>query len=106
MEGSARCGRSAWYVSHKFSSAERNYFPRDQEIITVIYALRKFRSYLLLHTRKFQLYSAYESLAQFAKQPDYLKKQDWWWQEILGGYDYIRSYRPAPDPTTIRHAGP
>ena len=43
-----------WYVSHKFNSAERNYSPRDQEMLAVIYALRKFRSYLLY--RRFQLY--------------------------------------------------
>ena len=30
-----------WYVSHKFNSAERNYSPRDQEMLAVIYALRK-----------------------------------------------------------------
>ena len=35
-----------WYaVSHKFSNtAERNYAPRDQEMLAVIYSLRKFHS--------------------------------------------------------------
>ena len=54
-----------WYVSHKFSTAERNYAPRDQEMLAVIYALRKFRSYLLC--RNFRLYSNHESLAKFQK---------------------------------------
>ena len=72
-----------WYVSHKFSTAERNYAPRDQEMLAVIYALRKFRSYLLCRT--FRLYSDHESLSKFQKQPD-LKKRDWRWAEFLGDY--------------------
>ena len=69
-----------WYVSYKFSTAERNYAPRDQEMLAVIYALRKFRSYLL--GRTFRLYSDHESLSKFQKQPD-LKKRDWRWAELL-----------------------
>ena len=58
-----------WYgVSHKFSTAERNYAPRDQEMLAVIYALQKFRSYFLC--RNFRLYSDLESVVgqEFQKQ--------------------------------------
>lgn len=52
-----------WYISHKFSTVEQNYSLRDQEMLAVIYALRKFRSYLLC--RNFRLYSDHESLSKF-----------------------------------------
>ena len=62
-------------------------------MLAVIYALRKFRSYLLC--RNFRLYSDHESLAKFQKQPD-LKKRDWRWAELLSEYTYEHYYRPGP----------
>ena len=98
-----------WYVSHKFNTAERNYAPRDQEMLAVIYALRKFRSYLLCRTLV-RLYSDHESLSKFQKQPD-LKKRDWRWAELLSDYTYEQYYRPGltmfvPDAISRAFMGP
>jgi hypothetical protein len=79
-----------WYLSRKFNSAEKNYNTRDREALAVVWALRKFRSYLLL--RPFVLFSDHESLSKFKTQPG-LKGKDWRHQEIISEYDFEQRYR-------------
>lgn len=79
-----------YFVSRKFNKSERNYAPRDQEALAVVFALVKFRAYLYL--RPFTLYSDHQSLEKFKTQPD-LQKRDWRWQEIIAEFDFNHQYR-------------
>jgi len=79
-----------YFISKKFSGAERNYAPRDQEALAVVYSLIKFRSYLYLSF--FTLYSDHQSLEHFQDQRD-LHKRDWRWQELMAEFNYEHRYR-------------
>ena len=79
-----------YFISKKFSGAERNYAPRDQEALAVVYSLIKFRSYLYLSF--FTLYSDHQSLQYFQEQRD-LHKRDWRWQELMSEFNYEHRYR-------------
>ena len=79
-----------YFISKKFSGAERNYAPRDQEALAVVYSLIKFRSYLYLSF--FTLYSDHQSLQHFQDQRD-LHKRDWRWQELMSEFNYEHRYR-------------
>ena len=79
-----------WYLSKKFSSAERNYSTRDREALAVIYSLKKFERYLL--GRPFILYSDHESLSKFTTQP-FLQGRDWRYQETICAFEFEQRYR-------------
>ena len=79
-----------WYLSKKFSSAERNYSTRDREALAVIYSLKKFERYLL--GRPFILYSDHESLSKFSTQP-LLQGRDWRYQETICAFEFEQRYR-------------
>ena len=79
-----------WYLSKKFSSAERNYSTRDREALAVIYSLKKFERYLL--GRPFILYSDHESLSKFTTQP-FLQGRDWRYQETICAFEFEQRYK-------------
>ena len=79
-----------YYLSAKFKTAERNYSPRDQEALAVVFGLTKLRGYLLC--QHFTLYSDHQSLELLLTQPS-LKGRDWRWQEIIGEFTFTHKYR-------------
>ena len=82
--------RPVWFASHKLSKSERNYAPRDVELLAVVFALKKFRQYLALE--KFDLFCDHESLALFKTQAT-LKGKDWRWASQIGDYNFTHYYR-------------
>ncbi len=82
--------RPIWFVSHKLSRSERNYAPRDVELLGVVFALKKFRQYLAL--QPFDLFCDHESLALFKSQQT-LKGKDWRWASLIGEYNFTHYYR-------------
>ena len=82
--------RPIWFASHKLNKAERNYAPRDVELLGVVFALKKFRQYLALI--QFDLYCDHESLALFKSQ-DTLKGKDWRWASLISEFNFVHYYR-------------
>ena len=93
-----------WYLSKKFSEAERNYNTRDREALAIIWAFKKCQSYLAL--RPFIVYSDHESLSKFIDQPK-LKGRDWRWAELISAFKFVQRYRKGEEmviPDTLSRA--
>ena len=83
-----------WFASHKVSSAESNYPPRSQEMLAVIFALKKYRSYIAL--THVHVFSDHESLAGFLTQPSRCAR-DARWQSLLGEFRFTQFYRAGAE---------
>jgi hypothetical protein len=84
--------RTVAFESRKLTPAERNYPVHDREMLAVVYALRKWRHYLL--GRPVTILTDHKSLEYFATQP-HLNERQARWTGLLAEFDYTISHRPG-----------
>jgi hypothetical protein len=84
--------RTIAFESRKLTPAERNYPVHDREMLAVVYALRKWRHYLL--GRPVTILTDHKALEYFATQP-HLNERQARWSGLLAEFDYRISHRPG-----------
>ncbi len=81
------------YVSRQLKPAERNYPVHDKELLSMKYALAKFRVYLL-GTRPFVVYTDHASLRTAIKSP-HLSQRMARWLSFFADYNFTVLYKPG-----------
>jgi transposase InsO family protein len=84
--------RTIAFESKKLTPAERNYPVHDREMLAVVYALRKWRHYVLGHP--VDLITDHKSLEFFTSQP-HLNPRQARWAGLLAEYNYNIQHRPG-----------
>lgn len=84
--------RPVAYESRKLSPPERNYPTHEQEMLAVIYALKKWKHYLL--PKKFTLETDHLPLKYYRTQPKQNSRQIRWFQ-FLDEFDFDIVYKPG-----------
>lgn len=82
-----------YYASRTMNAAERNYSAFEPEALAVIFALKRFRMYLL-PTEPFRLIRHYKALKDAFRRQDIhglLAR----WLDFLAEYEYEIAYRPG-----------
>ncbi|WVZ83319.1 hypothetical protein U9M48_030480 [Paspalum notatum var. saurae] len=85
-------GRVIAYASSQLRKHEVNYPTHDLELLAVIYALKKWRHYLLGNTC--HIYTDYKSLKYIFTQPE-LNMRQRQWLELIKDYDLEIHYYPG-----------
>lgn len=80
------------YFSHKFSDAERNWPTHEQELFGLVYALRKFRHYLVGHPIR---YEGDHRPLQWVKTQTTLSRKQARWLETLESFDWEFHHVPG-----------
>jgi hypothetical protein len=80
--------------SMQLKAAEKNYLVHEKEMLTIICALKKWRSDLL--GMQFTVYTDHKTLENFNSQCD-LSRHQLRWQEFLSHYDFNIIYIPGED---------
>jgi transposase InsO family protein len=80
------------FESKKMTPAEQNYPVHDKEMLAVIYALRKWRHYLL--GKPVTVVTDHKSLEFFSSQP-HLNERQARWLGLLAEFDYTIVHRPG-----------
>ena len=81
------------YQSRQLQAAERNYPVHDKELLTMKYALDKFRVYLL-GDRPFIVYTDYASLRTAVNSP-HLSQRMARWMSFFAEYNFSVEYNPG-----------
>lgn len=81
------------FASRSLNSAERNYFACEREALVVIFAIRKFRVYLLSDI-PFDLVTDHQSLRYAFEKKDVHSRLARW-LDFLAEYDYNMKYKPG-----------
>ena len=81
------------YASRTMTSAERNYSACEREALALIFALKKFRVYLL-STQRFTLITDHQALQYAFKKKD-IHGRLARWMEFLAEYEFEVKYRPG-----------
>jgi hypothetical protein len=84
--------RTVAFESKKLTPAERKYPVHDREMLAVVYALRKWRHYLL--GQPVTIVTDHKSLEFFTSQP-HLSGRQARWSDLLAEYDYTVKHRPG-----------
>jgi len=84
--------RPVGFLSRKLTPAEQNYAVHEKETLAIIYALTKFRHYLLGTFVK--IITDHASLKFLSTQPNLSQRQARW-MEILQEYNYEIQYKPG-----------
>jgi hypothetical protein len=84
------------YRSRKMNDHERNYPVHEQELLSIIDALREWRHYLL--GNRFTVITDHRSL-QYLSTQDKLSARQTRWSEFLQQFDFQIQYRPGRDNT-------
>jgi hypothetical protein len=77
------------YISRKLRRHEENYVTHYLELLTIVYALKVWRHYLV--GRKFELKTDHCGLQHIFMQSD-LNARQWCWSELLSEYDFEITY--------------
>jgi RNase H-like domain found in reverse transcriptase/Integrase zinc binding domain len=77
------------YASRKLSFAEKNYPTHDRELLTIIYAVRKWRTYP--HGARFRIRCDHHPLQYLETKPQ-LSKRQIRWVDALAKFDYRIEY--------------
>ncbi|WVZ76148.1 LOW QUALITY PROTEIN: hypothetical protein U9M48_024146, partial [Paspalum notatum var. saurae] len=85
-------GRMIAYASSQLRKHEVNYPTHDLELLAVVYALKKWRHYLLGNTC--HIYTDHKSLKYIFTQPE-LNMRQRWWLELIKDYDLEVHYHPG-----------
>lgn len=83
------------FESRKLSAAELNYPTHDKELLAIVHALTKWRTYLHGSTVPIKIFSDHESLKCLATQPT-LNHRQARWLEKLAEFNYEIEYTPGP----------
>lgn len=83
------------FESRKLSAAELNYPIHDKELLAIIHALTKWRTYLHSSSVPIKIYTDHESLKCLATQP-HLNHRQARWLEKLAEFNYEIVYTPGP----------
>jgi hypothetical protein len=81
------------FISTKMKDAETRYAPHEQELLSLVYACKKWRHYL--HGRQFTILSDHRSLQHFTTQP-LLSARQARWKDLLAEFDFIIQYIEGP----------
>jgi hypothetical protein len=84
------------YKSRKMNDHEKNYAVHEQELLSIMDALREWRPYLL--GNKFIIITDHRSL-QYLSTQDKLSARQTRWSEYLQQFDFEIKYRPGKDNT-------
>jgi hypothetical protein len=79
------------FFSRKLSPSEFNYDIFDKEMLPIVYALQKWRHYVLGTEHKTTIFSYHQNLQYFTKMMKHNRKQAWW-AEILLKFDFLIIY--------------
>lgn len=82
-----------YYASRTMNSAERNYSACEREALAVIFALKKFRMYLL-STEPFKLITDHQALREAFRKED-IHGRLARWLDFLAEYEVEIAYRPG-----------
>ncbi|WVZ80614.1 hypothetical protein U9M48_028073 [Paspalum notatum var. saurae] len=85
-------GRVIAYASSQLRKHEVNYLTHDLELLAVVYALKKWRHYLLGNTC--HIYTNHKSLKYIFTQPE-LNMRQRRWLELIKDYDLEVHYHPS-----------
>ncbi|WVZ70685.1 hypothetical protein U9M48_019328 [Paspalum notatum var. saurae] len=85
-------GRVFAYASSQLRKHEVNYPTHDLELLAVVYALKKWRHYLLGNT--YHIYTDHKSLKYIFTQPE-LNMRQRRWSELIKDYDLEVHYHPG-----------
>ena len=85
--------RVVCYQSHQLKSAERNYQVHEKELLSMKYALVKFRVYLL-GDRPFIVYTDHASLRTAINSPHLLQRMVRW-LSFFAEYNFSVEYKPG-----------
>ena len=86
--------RVVCYFSHKFSEPEKNWTVNERELYGLVYALRKFRHYLVGTPIKYE--NDHKPLEWLKTQAN-LSRRQMRWLETLESFDWEFSYIPGKD---------
>ena len=80
------------FLSGKLSPAEFNYDVFDKEMLSIVYALQKWRHYVLGTAHKTTIFSDHQNLEYFSKKVK-LNRRQARWAEILLEFNFVIIYR-------------
>ena len=89
-------GHPVAFESRKLSAAELNYPTHDKELLAIVHALTKWRTYLHGSTIPIKIFTDHESLKCLATQPT-LNHRQARWLEKLAEYNFEIAYTPGPE---------
>ena len=89
-------GHPVAFESRKLSATELNYPTHDKELLAIVHALTKWRTYLHGSTIPIKIFTDHESLKCLATQPT-LNHRQARWLEKLAEYNYEIAYTPGPE---------
>ena len=81
------------YLSKKMVDAETRYPVHEQELLAIIYALKKWRHYL--SGKKFTVMTDHRSLESFKTQPNLSGRQTRW-KDAIANFDFDIKYIAGP----------
>src|SRR5208282_5923428 len=87
-------GHPMAYESTKLNSHQLNYSIHDKEMCVIMYALERWRPFLL--GRHFKIYTDHRSLVHFKTQSN-LNQRQLRWQEKAADYDMEILYKPGKE---------
>lgn len=82
------------FDSRKFLPAEMNYEIHDKELLAIVWAFKRWRSYLLSVESPITVYTDHQALSYFMTSKQLTRRQVRW-SEVLSDYDFLISYRPG-----------
>ena len=85
-------GRVVAYGSRQLKNHEQNYPTHDQELASIVLALKIWRHYL--YGEQFEVFSDHKILRYIFTQPD-LNMRQCRWMEYLEDYDFTLHYHPS-----------
>jgi len=88
-------GRPVAFESRKLSATELNYATHDKELLAIVHALTKWRTYLHGSSVPIKILTDHESLKCLATQPT-LNHRQARWLEKLAEFNYEIDYTPGP----------
>ena len=88
-------GHPVAFLSRKLSATELNYPIHDKELLAIVHALTKWRTYLHGSTTPIKIMTDHASLKYLATQPTLSHRQARW-LEKLAEFDYEIVYTPGP----------
>ncbi len=86
-----KCDQPITYASKLLNNVEKNYTTTEKEALAMVYALHKFRQYLL--ENKFVFYVDHMALLYLVRKPQLLG-QIMRWLLLLLEYDFLVVYKP------------
>ena len=97
MEGGVE--KPVTFASRTLAPAEKNYSQLEKEALAIVYAVKKFHTYL--YRRHFFIYSDHQPLSYLLNEskgvPAMAASQIQRWALTLSAYEYTIIYRPGKD---------